>query len=300
MKLIRFKKNFFFELLFYQELSGQSFSGGANPLKVMSLSIKRYSLVEVLVVLSILSILASLLTPALKKSIEQANVSRCKSNLKSQVMALHLYLDDYNQYFFNRRDWEGQKEDMVENKPLSSNYPLSAYKIYDAVTANSELQSTASMKKYKCKENWQYGSSKPHLMGYGLGISHFICPTYQNVDSNDNRDAFTHAYAMSFAFDGHMIGQFKTPPDRAGVFMDGRKHKDRNVDEETSDMMQIAAKMSARHDLNVMVGFLDGHVEGIFFEEAGRVEAKKEYFSFEDSLKEKKKMEKNTGVETKR
>jgi prepilin-type N-terminal cleavage/methylation domain-containing protein len=68
MKLIRFKKNFFFELLFYQELSGQSFSGGANPLKVMSLSIKRYSLVEVLVVLSILSILASLLTPALKKA----------------------------------------------------------------------------------------------------------------------------------------------------------------------------------------------------------------------------------------
>ena len=59
---------------------------------------KTFTLIEVLVVVAIIGILASLLMPSLKKSRESARRAICLSNLKQHHIAIYLYTDDNDQY----------------------------------------------------------------------------------------------------------------------------------------------------------------------------------------------------------
>ncbi|WDE95248.1 type II secretion system protein [Lentisphaera profundi] len=59
---------------------------------------KTFTLIEVLVVVAIIGILASLLMPSLKKSRESARIAICLNNLKQHHLAINLYTDDNDQY----------------------------------------------------------------------------------------------------------------------------------------------------------------------------------------------------------
>ena len=56
--------------------------------------IKGFTLIELLVVISIIALLLSVLLPALKIAKEKAKSIQCKANLKSQHVAMKLYLED--------------------------------------------------------------------------------------------------------------------------------------------------------------------------------------------------------------
>ena len=60
---------------------------------------KKFSLIEILVVVAIVGILASLLLPALGKSRKTARKAICVNNNKQIVSSLFMYTDDNNQYF---------------------------------------------------------------------------------------------------------------------------------------------------------------------------------------------------------
>ena len=60
---------------------------------------RAFSLIELLVVISIIGLLAALLLPAIKQARESARAAACASNLRQMGMATQMYLDDYHRYF---------------------------------------------------------------------------------------------------------------------------------------------------------------------------------------------------------
>ena len=58
-----------------------------------------FTLIELLIVISIIAILASLLLPALGKAREMAYMARCKSNLKQLGLIISMYSGDYKEFF---------------------------------------------------------------------------------------------------------------------------------------------------------------------------------------------------------
>lgn len=60
---------------------------------------RRFTLIELLIVIGIIAILASLLLPALNGAREKAKAAKCVSNKKQAMMAEIQYANDYNNYY---------------------------------------------------------------------------------------------------------------------------------------------------------------------------------------------------------
>src|SRR5256885_9967675 len=58
-----------------------------------------FTLVELLVVISIISILAALLLPALNKTKEQGRATLCRNNMRQIGLGIMLYADDNENFF---------------------------------------------------------------------------------------------------------------------------------------------------------------------------------------------------------
>jgi hypothetical protein len=63
---------------------------------------KRFSLVELLICISILAVLISLLSPSLKSALYSAKNTLCLNNQKSLASSLIIYADDHHDFFPNR------------------------------------------------------------------------------------------------------------------------------------------------------------------------------------------------------
>src|SRR5438093_6738421 len=57
-----------------------------------------FTLMELLVVIAVIALLASLLLPALSRAKSSAKSARCKSNLRQLGLALNMYLGDFSKY----------------------------------------------------------------------------------------------------------------------------------------------------------------------------------------------------------
>lgn len=69
------------------------FIPGRNHLILM-----QFTLVELLIVISIIAIMASILLPALKNAKDKAGEIKCSGNLKQLGIATRMYSDDYKEY----------------------------------------------------------------------------------------------------------------------------------------------------------------------------------------------------------
>jgi len=63
-----------------------------------------FTLIELLVVVAIIAILAAILLPALAQAREKARQATCLNNLKQLALAIVIYADDFNGYYFLRNE----------------------------------------------------------------------------------------------------------------------------------------------------------------------------------------------------
>lgn len=100
-----------------------------------------FTLVELLVVISIIALLMSMLLPALTAAREAAQATRCRANLRQIATASVLYCEDNAQFFA-----VGHKT----NSPLFTSNPMNAYHFSDWMSPLYRSYMEKSVEVFKC------------------------------------------------------------------------------------------------------------------------------------------------------
>lgn len=135
---------------------------------------KAFTLIELLIVISIIAILASILLPALVAARDRGKAIRCVSNLRQIGQAFIMYSDDYNGYLPASKYWTvdlGVAEDMVNSRYIPA----------------SIVRCPASPSNYQARmandpDTFNAGNPKIYGIAYGMNtnISHSKLSQFKN------------------------------------------------------------------------------------------------------------------------
>ena len=122
-----------------------------------------FTLVELLVVISIIAMLLAILMPSLSKARQIAKRMICKSNLKQLAMGWHMFLEDNDQYFYQGVNanltyggWRGIKGE-PPRPGWPADRPLNPY--FDLPT---DLESESGTEVFRCPSD--KGGYRPTLV----------------------------------------------------------------------------------------------------------------------------------------
>ena len=163
--------------VFIREKNMKTLIGGEEGKALKNVFRRRFTLVELLVVIAIVSILAALLLPALQKARQAAQAASCLNNAKNLISTIHLYAlewDDYMPLIDKATDQPLSPFYLIDD-PMSGRFWFSA--VYHQLTGR--------------RQDTFHG--KPYSQA---GV--FRCPAYRLSDTV-NVGTGTIAYGMNYS-----------------------------------------------------------------------------------------------------
>jgi len=168
------------------------------------LKLRKFTLVELLVVIAVLGILVSLLQPTLSGFYEKGRLALCSSNLRTQGVAHYLYVEDYRA-FSHRHAWVRGAYDSNPNYSLktSLSWPyIQDEQVYICPTfrmINDRLPERKLVTAFSYGMNWYVstGTLKPN---------DFKSPSQMALTTEENPYIITGLYRYSFNDGGIWLG----------------------------------------------------------------------------------------------
>ena len=125
---------------------------------------KAFTLIELLVVIAIIALLLSVLIPALQKAKDQTRRMVCQNNVRQQVIACHMYVNDNKDYFptgsnatESERRWGGQ----IGHQEVSTSDKF--LNVYIGTGRRAEIiMDDSSLKVFRCPADKGYENKWDH------------------------------------------------------------------------------------------------------------------------------------------
>jgi prepilin-type N-terminal cleavage/methylation domain-containing protein len=155
-------------------------SSQRRPLRRLG-SAPAFSLVELLVVIAVIGILASMLLPALAGAKESARRTNCKNNMRQFVLALHMYADDHQQFLPAGASNMGTTDDHL---PILCDSTSNAVFQYTKTVRTFHCPSFADYFVRRVSESHDDQQAYGYVIGYNYHGGHLNTPWPPVVNSN--------------------------------------------------------------------------------------------------------------------
>lgn len=155
-----------------------------------------FSLIELLVVISVIALLAAMLVPAIRLVRESARTTKCKANLRQIVLGIHGYAQDWEaklvpHYNGNGIRWFANLAEYLDAKRTGADWQVQGDLMkFNSVFWGCPVYNTDMAKKGASDYDWRpgYGLAKQPLLPASTWETNWATP----VDLTKIRDIYLH------------------------------------------------------------------------------------------------------------